>query len=150
MCLCTNSKCCCCGFTIHGAEMVSPMCCSIEIYPTYLLHMCGNSSRKTSLQRFLTFLVYPIDEPYRFRSLRFFQFPFRAFHPTEVATRGTPSMVLLNHIRKSCVVYTRLAYFLLLFFFCFQFVSIVEQWKYHFICFPFACNCECLLVTVKQ
>lgn len=80
MYLCTNSKCCCCGSAIHGAKMVSHV---VQLKYILLISYTGNSSRKTSLlysQRFLTFLVCPIEEPCRFWMIHL-SFFFCAFQP---------------------------------------------------------------------
>lgn len=117
MYLCTNSKCCCCGSAIHGAQMVSHV---VQLKYILLISYTGNSSRKTSLlysQRFLTFLVCPIEEPCRFWMIHL-SFFLRV--PTKVPTRGT-LWTVLHHIRgKSCVLSTRYS---LTSFSCFFFVS---------------------------
>lgn len=118
MYLCTNSKCCCCGSAIHGAQMVSHV---VQLKYILLISYTGNSSRKTSLlysQRFLTFLVCPIEEPCRFWMIHLSFFFLRV--PTKVPTRGT-LWTVLHHIRgKSCVLSTRYS---LTSFSCFFFVS---------------------------
>lgn len=111
MYLCTNSKCCCCGSAIHGAQMVSHV---VQLKYILLISYTGNSSRKTSLlysQRFLTFLVCPIEEPCWFWTFHSNQFFFLRV-PTKVPTRGTLWRVL-DHIRgKSCVLSTRYTHLL--------------------------------------
>lgn len=145
MYLCTNSKCCCCGSAIHGAQMVSHV---VQLKYILLISYTGNSSRKTSLlysQRFLTFLVCPIEEPCRFWMIHLSFFFLRV--PTKVPTRGT-LWTVLHHIRgKSCVLSTRYSltsFSGFLFPMCFQ--SWTMKISLYFFFLQFACNCECVFL----
>lgn len=143
MYLCTNSKCCCCGSAIHGAQMVSH---DVQLKYILLISYTGNSSRKTSLlysQRFLTFLVCPIEEPCRFWTFHLSVFFARSNQSSD--KRDTFNRFWITSVvSRVCYLHAIPTYFLLRVF-CFQCVFKVEQWKYHFTFFiQFACNCECV------
>lgn len=116
MYLCTNSKCCCCGSAIHGAQMVSHV---VQLKYILLNSYTGNSSRKTFLlysQRFLTFLVCPIEEPCRFWTFHLNQFFFCAFQPKFRQEGHFERFWITSGVSRVCYLHTLLTYFLLLFF----------------------------------
>lgn len=138
MYLCTNSKCCFCGSSIHGAQMVSHV---VQLKYILLISYTGNSSRKTSLlysQRFLTFLVCPIEEPCRFWTFHLNQFFFCAFQPKFRQEGHFEGFWITSVVSRVCYLHAIPTYFLLRVF-CFQCVFIVEQWKYHFTFFSSVC-----------